>query len=99
MSLIGPRASLHTPAGAAKRLAAPSAAARCHRRGSLDDNRLDSQVIHGKLRLMLQRFSIWIDKKTLASLKVIGKQKERPVGWIMRKAIEEYVDNEKKTGQ
>ena len=48
---------------------------------------------------MLQRFSIWIDKKTLASLKSIGKQKERPVGWIMRKAIEEFVENEKKAGQ
>ena len=48
---------------------------------------------------MLQRFSIWIDKKTLASLKVIGKQKERPVGWIMRKAIEEFVESAKKAGQ
>jgi predicted transcriptional regulator len=48
---------------------------------------------------MLQRFSIWIDKKTLASLKTIGKQKERPVGWIMRKAIEEFVENAKKKGQ
>ncbi len=46
---------------------------------------------------MLQRFSIWIDKKTLASLKAIGKQKERPVGWIMRKAIEEFVENAKQT--
>ena len=48
---------------------------------------------------MLQRFSIWIDKKTLVSLKSIGKQKDRPVGWIMRKAIEEFVENEKKAGQ
>ena len=45
---------------------------------------------------MLKRFSIWIDKKTLASLKAIGKQKERPVGWIMRKAIEEFVAGAKK---
>ena len=45
---------------------------------------------------MLQRFSIWIDKKTLTSLKAIGKEKERPVGWIMRKAIEEFVENSKK---
>ncbi len=48
---------------------------------------------------MLQRFSIWIDKKTLTSLKAIGKQKERPVGWLMRKAIEEFVQNAKKVGQ
>lgn len=47
---------------------------------------------------MLQRFSIWIDTKTLASLKAIGKEKERPVGWIMRKAIEEYVENAKQKG-
>jgi hypothetical protein len=46
---------------------------------------------------MLKRFLIWIDKKTLASLKAIGKQKERPVGWIMRKAIEEFVENANKS--
>jgi predicted transcriptional regulator len=41
---------------------------------------------------MLERQSIWLDKDTIAALKRIGKQKERPVGWLIRKAVEEYVE-------
>jgi predicted transcriptional regulator len=40
---------------------------------------------------MLQRFSIWLDKKTIVTLKQIGKQMERPVGWVIRKAVEEFI--------
>ena len=42
---------------------------------------------------MLERFSIWLDKKTIVSLKEIGKKMERPVGWVIRSAVEEYVKN------
>jgi predicted transcriptional regulator len=41
---------------------------------------------------MLVRFSIWLDKKTVAVLKEIGKQMERPVGWIIRKAVEDFIE-------
>jgi predicted transcriptional regulator len=41
---------------------------------------------------MLQRFSIWLDKKTIASLKEIGKQMDRPIGWIIRKAVEDFIE-------
>jgi predicted transcriptional regulator len=41
---------------------------------------------------MLVRFSIWLDKKTVAALKEIGKQMERPVGWIIRKAVEDFIE-------
>ena len=38
------------------------------------------------------RFTIWLDKKTVASLKVTGEKQERPVGWLIRKAVEEFVE-------
>jgi predicted transcriptional regulator len=40
---------------------------------------------------MLKRFSIWLDNKTLAELKQIAKSQERPIGWLIRKAVEEFV--------
>jgi predicted transcriptional regulator len=44
---------------------------------------------------MLQRFSIWLDKKTITTLKEIGKEMERPVGWIVRKAVGEFIERRK----
>jgi hypothetical protein len=41
------------------------------------------------------RFSIWLDKKTIASLKEISKQMDRPVGWIIRKAVEDFIEKRK----
>jgi predicted transcriptional regulator len=43
---------------------------------------------------MLQRFSIWLDKKTIETLKEIGKKMERPVGWLVRKAVEDFIRRE-----
>jgi predicted transcriptional regulator len=40
---------------------------------------------------MLKRFSIWLDTKTLDELKKIAKHQERPLGWLIRKAVEEFV--------
>jgi len=37
------------------------------------------------------RFTIWLDKKTVAALKNMGEKQERPVGWIIRKAVEDMV--------
>jgi hypothetical protein len=40
---------------------------------------------------MLTRFRLWLGKKTIARLKKMGEEKDRPVGWIIRKAVEEFV--------
>jgi predicted transcriptional regulator len=45
---------------------------------------------------MMIRWSIWLDKKTVAVLKAIGEQMERPVGWIIRKAVEDFIERRKK---
>lgn len=45
---------------------------------------------------MLKRFSIWLESKTIEDLKKIGKQQDRPVGWLIRKAVEEFVERSKK---
>ena len=44
---------------------------------------------------MMIRWSIWLDKKTVAILKELGEQMERPVGWIIRKAVEEFIEKRK----
>jgi hypothetical protein len=38
------------------------------------------------------RWSIWLDEKTIAALKKIGAEMERPVGWLVRKAVEEFIE-------
>jgi len=38
------------------------------------------------------RWSIWLDEKTVAALKKIGAEMERPVGWLVRKAVEEFIE-------
>jgi predicted transcriptional regulator len=43
---------------------------------------------------VLKRITIWIETSTAAELKRIAKQKERPVGYLIRKAAEEYVERE-----
>jgi hypothetical protein len=40
---------------------------------------------------MLVRFNGWLDKKTVAALKEISKQEDRPIGWLVRKAVERFV--------
>jgi predicted transcriptional regulator len=40
---------------------------------------------------MLKRTTIWISEDTLAKLKKIAKKQERPIGWLLRKAAEEFV--------
>jgi hypothetical protein len=95
MSESRSRMVLRTPERPYDRLAAP------FHRGTVHQAQFPGHQPLGILgntwygQAMLQRFSIWIDKKTLASLKAISKEKERPVGWIMRKAIEEFVENAK----
>jgi predicted transcriptional regulator len=44
---------------------------------------------------MLKRFSIWLDSKTLAELKKIALREERPLGWLIRKAVEDFVAKSK----
>jgi predicted transcriptional regulator len=41
------------------------------------------------------RWSIWLDEKTVAALKKIGEEVERPVGWLIRKAVEEFIQRRK----
>jgi predicted transcriptional regulator len=45
---------------------------------------------------MMIRWSIWLDKMTVAALKAIGEKMERPVGWIIRKAVEDFIERRKK---
>ena len=40
---------------------------------------------------MLKRFSIWLESKTIDDLKRIAKEQERPIGWIIRKAVEDLI--------
>jgi predicted transcriptional regulator len=41
------------------------------------------------------RWSIWLDEKTVVALKKIGAEMERPVGWLVRKAVEEFIQRRK----
>jgi predicted transcriptional regulator len=45
---------------------------------------------------MLERQSIWLEEETVAALKRLGEQVERPVGWLIRKAAEEFVERKTK---
>lgn len=45
---------------------------------------------------MLKRFSIWLESKTIEDLKRIAKQEERPIGWVIRKAVEDFVTRTKR---
>lgn len=47
---------------------------------------------------MLKRFSIWLENKSIEDLKELSKVKERPIGWIVRKAVEEYIERQKQKG-
>lgn len=40
------------------------------------------------------RQSLWISPQTLDRLKVMGEKYDRPVGWLIRKAVEEFVARE-----
>jgi hypothetical protein len=39
---------------------------------------------------------LWITPETLAALKRIGAKSDRPVGWLLRKAAEEFVERQGK---
>ncbi|HEU0050311.1 MAG TPA: ribbon-helix-helix protein, CopG family [Nitrososphaera sp.] len=41
------------------------------------------------------RWSIWLDEKTVAALKKIGEGEDRPIGWLIRKAVEEFIQRRK----
>jgi Ribbon-helix-helix protein, copG family len=47
------------------------------------------------VRLGMVRWSIWLDEKTVAALKKIGEEEDRPVGWLIRKAVEEFIQRRK----
>jgi predicted transcriptional regulator len=38
--------------------------------------------------------TVRFDKQTLAALKKIAEKQERPVGWLIRRAVEEFVERE-----
>jgi predicted transcriptional regulator len=42
------------------------------------------------------RQSLWLNPETLTALKRIGAKIDRPVGWLLRKAAEEFVEREGK---
>jgi predicted transcriptional regulator len=43
------------------------------------------------------RQSLWLNPETLDALKRIGAKTARPVGWLLRKAAEEFVERQGKT--
>jgi hypothetical protein len=45
---------------------------------------------------MLKRLTVWFDTSTLKALARIGKEQDRPVGWLIRKIVEEYVEKQEK---
>jgi predicted transcriptional regulator len=38
--------------------------------------------------------TVRLDEKTLAALKKIADKQDRPVGWLIRKAVEDFVKRE-----
>jgi hypothetical protein len=40
--------------------------------------------------------TIWFDKATIESLKKIAKRDDLPVGWLIRKVMKEFIDQERK---
>jgi hypothetical protein len=44
------------------------------------------------------RQSLWVSQSTLTALKKIGDRLDRPVGYLLRKAAEEYVERARKEG-
>jgi predicted transcriptional regulator len=43
---------------------------------------------------MLRRLTVWIGDTTLEKLKRIAAERDRSVGWLIRKAAEEFVAKE-----
>jgi predicted transcriptional regulator len=44
---------------------------------------------------MLRRFNGWLDKWMVDALKRLAKEDDRPVGWIVRQAVREYLERRK----
>jgi predicted transcriptional regulator len=45
---------------------------------------------------MLKRTTVWLDSKTVEALKKIGKKQDRSMAWLIRHALETYVEKENK---
>jgi hypothetical protein len=43
---------------------------------------------------VLKRLTVWIEQSTLVKLKQIAKKQDRSVGWLIRKAAEEFAEKE-----
>lgn len=44
---------------------------------------------------MLKRFTVWISDETKEKLAKLAAKQERSIGWLLRKAAEEYVERHK----
>jgi predicted transcriptional regulator len=40
---------------------------------------------------MLKRVSIWLDPDTIKRIAAMAKEEDRPVGWMIRKLLQEAV--------
>ena len=40
---------------------------------------------------MLKRTTVWLDSVTLKELAKMGKEQDRPVGYLIRKIVEDHV--------
>lgn len=51
--------------------------------------------------MALKRYSVWLDSGTLKALEKMAKTEDRPVGWLIRKAVEKFMvaTPAKKTGE
>jgi predicted transcriptional regulator len=56
----------------------------------------EEETMNPKPESDLVRQSLWLAPETLEALKKIGQKQDRPVGWLIRKACEEFVARELK---
>jgi predicted transcriptional regulator len=47
---------------------------------------------------MLKRTTVWLDTAELKQLAKLGKELDRPVAWLIRKAVSELLKKEKADG-
>lgn len=45
---------------------------------------------------MLKRLTVWLDTSTLKALAKMGKDQDRPVGWLVRKIVEDHIEKQEK---
>jgi predicted transcriptional regulator len=61
----------------------------------LNPKKFQSESSRFRCSKHMVRQSLWLTPETLDALKKIGQREDRPVGWLIRKAVEEFVERQK----